>query len=72
MVGYSEFVLISLWRSEQAVTRYEASIDEDSEATRAIIRRSPAEKYNVLTLEFRKPTLSRDSRPHGDENGGQD
>lgn len=71
LVGYSEFVLISLWRSEQAVARYEASIGEQVEGTGGVLRRSPPEIYNVLALEFR-PTQDRDTPAQPEGKDGRD
>lgn len=71
MVGYSEFALLSLWRSEDAARSYEAGLGEDIEGTGAVVRRALPEIYNVLTLEFRKPTTDRDRRP-ADRNNGRE
>jgi heme-degrading monooxygenase HmoA len=72
LVGYSEFALVSLWQSEQAVTRYEASLDAASEGLGAIVRRTPPEIYNVLTTRLRKPTSDRDDGSCREQNEGAD
>jgi heme-degrading monooxygenase HmoA len=72
MVGYSEFALISLWRSEQAVTRYEANIDDAKESAVAIVRRTPAEVYDVLTFRCEESTGACEDDSCPDQNEGAD
>jgi hypothetical protein len=50
LIGYSEFVVIAIWCSEQALVKYDASVKDAGDNTRTSVQRMAPEVYRLVAI----------------------